>query len=164
MSQQHTIDRKFYETEINKQKLITKASELYKFPAHTIETAITQLTESVQNILDITAASPKSTNQYLKSCTNPLLSPEDFQTDTVIALQERAKERNNPNLAVLAGELSTLRKFFVQDKELHSIYKREIEMISGNNKEDDFTKFLSTTTKHHLEDVVGKIQSSYLSK
>jgi hypothetical protein len=119
-----------------------------------------QMQESVQVVLDLLGNTPKTAVTYLKLCTNPLVTNETFNNE-IKKLNTSAEETQNQGLSELAGELSTLRSFFVQDPKLHNAYKNEIESIKSGSleqRQSEFTTELQKSTRSHIKNIVQNIE------
>jgi hypothetical protein len=146
-------------------------SEGYNIPLHPRKVVIKQLAVSIEGVIEIGCKNADNTIARLLSCIGGL-KPEDFQKE-MDALRNKAEELNRPNIAAAAGELTILRKFFMQDAEfLHNTYVQEIDMIRAKDgekplsleeKQERFTKFLSTTTEHHIKEVCKEIHAARFS-
>ena len=160
---QEAIGPDFYLTE-KRSDILLEISKKHNLPAHTTRVLVEQLTESMQNVLDIGAGAPSSTKVFLGWCIAG--TPKNFQEKTITPLKDKAQTPGYESYEALAQSLETLRNFSQKNKDfLHETYGREIEMIGGDSladKQDKFTSFVGTITTLHIKEVINEIEKEYL--
>lgn len=154
------IDRSFYDTSIEVDKLLNK-NRPNIIPRYPAETVISQLSDSIQNVLDLLQKQPKTASALLSLCVDSKVDSNKFEKEYIKPLLKQ----KDGQLNVLAKELKLIRGFFSKEKIITEIYHREVDMIEKptlEEKQETFSKFMSTLTKFHIEDVNKRINSKYI--
>lgn len=160
---EHPLPLTFYNTRGWVDVLMKHYGENYKvLPLDVLQRPVGLVAHSVGTVIDVYGDYTKNTSLLFEKTINPLIAPEEFQSNVYKKLQDSAASLPSEKLAKIAQNLLNLRLLFEQNRPfLEQMFSKEIAITpaaGGKTGDAIFSTSIQKITIQHITQVIQLIR------